>query len=213
MPLEKEIEVQFVWSQKMQNLMIDLFKKHGGQLRMTEAIQLGITRYTLYSLRDQGVIEPVTRGIYRLAELPPFSNPDLAAVSLRYPNSVICLISALSFHELTTQIPHQISIAVARNARPPKLDFPPLQAHRFSPQAFQSGVQMPLIDGVQVKVYSPEKTLADCFKYRNTIGLDVVLEALRFYKIRMEPNLSELLKQAKSCRVQKVMRPYLEAIL
>lgn len=189
----------------------EIFRKHGGQLRMSEAIAHGITRYMLYSLRDKGVIEQVSRGIYRLVELPPIGNPDLVTVSLRFPNAVICLVSALAYHDITTQIPHDVSVAVPRDSRMPSLDYPPIQAHRFSNEAYKSGIEEHLIDGVYVKVYSPEKTLADCFKFRNRIGMDVVLEALKLYKTRKKFDLGELLKYAKICRVEKVMRPYLEA--
>ncbi len=191
----------------------EIFRSCGGQLRMSEAIKRGITRYTLYSLRDKGVIEQVSRGVYRLVELPPISNPDLVTVSLRFPKAVICLISALAYHDITTQVPHNVSVAVPRDSRLPSLDYPPILAHRFSEQAYRSGIEEHQIDGVPVKVYSPEKTLADCFKFRNKIGMDVVLEAFKLYKARKKFNLSELLKQAKICRVEKVIRPYLEAIL
>jgi len=189
----------------------EIFRKHGGQLRMSKAIERGITRYMLYSLRDKGVIEQVSRGIYRLVELPPISNPDLVTVSLRFPNAVICLVSALAYHDITTQIPHVVSVAVSRGSRRPSLDHPPIQAHRFLNEAYNSGIKEHMIDRVPVKVYSPEKTLADCFKFRNKIGMDVVLEALKLYKTRKKFDLGELLKYAKVCRVEKVMRPYLEA--
>ena len=189
----------------------EIFRKHGGQLRMSEAIKQGITRYILYSLRDRGVIEQVSRGIYRLVDLPPISNPDLVTVSLRFPNAVICLVSALAYHDITTQIPHFVFVAVSRDSRMPSLDYPPIQVHRFSNEAYKSGIEEHPIDGVPVKVYSPEKTLADCFKFRNKIGMDVVLEALKLYKTRKKFNLGELLRYAKICRVERVMRPYLEA--
>jgi len=191
----------------------EIFRKHGGQLRMSEAIEHGITRYMLYSLRDKGVIEQVSRGIYRLVELPPISNPDLVTVSLRFPKAVICLVSALAYHDITTQIPHSVSVAILRGSRMPSLDYPPIQAHKFSKEAYASGIEEHLIDGVPVKVYIPEKTLADCFKFRNKIGMDVVLEALKLYKTRKKFDLGELLKYAKICRVEKVMRPYLEAMV
>jgi predicted transcriptional regulator of viral defense system len=189
----------------------EIFRKNGGQLRMSEAIKSGITRYMLYSLRDKGVIEQVSRGIYRLVELPPISNPDLVTVSLRFPNAVICLVSALAFHEITTQVPHFVSLAVPRNSRMPSLDYPPVRAHRFSNSAYTSGTENHLIDEVSVRIYSPEKTLADCFKFRNKIGMDVVLEALNLYRAQRKFDLNQLLKYAKICRVEKVMRPYLEA--
>jgi predicted transcriptional regulator of viral defense system len=188
-----------------------LFRKHGGQLRMSEAIALGMSRYSLYSLRDKGIIELVSRGVYRLVELPPISNPDLVTVSLRFPNAVICLISALAYHGITTQIPHAVSVAVPRDARMPSLDSPPVHAYKFSDAAFRAGIEKHQIDGVTVRVYSPEKTLVDCFKYRNKIGMDVVLEALKLYKSQKPFNLTDLLKYARICRVEKVMKPYLEA--
>ena len=189
----------------------EIFRKYGGQLRMSEAIRQGITRYMLYSLRDRGIIELVSRGVYRLVEMPPISNPDLVTVSLRFPGAVICLVSALAYHEITTQIPHNVSVAVQRDSRMPSLDYPPIRAHRFSKEAYGAGIEEHLIDNVTVKIYNPEKTLADCFKYRNKIGMDVVLEALKLYKTRRKSNFGEILKYARICRVDKVMRPYLEA--
>ena len=189
----------------------EIFREHGGQLRMSEAIGHGITRYMLYALRDRGVIEPVSRGIYRLVDLPPIGNPDLVTVSLRFPNAVICLVSALAYHGITTQIPHQISVAVPRDSRTPFLDYPPIRAHRFSKEAYKPGIETHRIDGVPVKVYSREKTLIDCFKFRNKIGMDVVLEALKLHKERNGFDLGALLDYARVCRVERVMRPYLEA--
>ncbi len=141
----------------------EIFLKHGGQLRMSEAIAHGITRYMLYSLRDKGIIEQVSRGIYRLVELAPISNPDLVTVSLRFPNAVICLVSALAYHDITTQIPHYVSVAVPRDSRIPSLDYPPTQAHRFSNEAYKSGIEEHLIDGVSIKVYSLENKIGIWF--------------------------------------------------
>lgn len=191
----------------------EIFRRHGGQLRMSEAIQYGISRYTLYKMRDNGLLEQVSRGIYRLVDLPPISNLDLVTVSLRFPNAVICLISALSYHGITTQIPHKISLAVPRGARMPSLDSPPVHAYKFSEEAFQAGIETDKIDGVPVRIYNPEKTLADCFKYRNKLGMDVVLEALKLYKSQRKYSLDKLIKYARICRVEMVMKPYLEATL
>lgn len=191
----------------------DIFRSHGGQLRMNEAIKCGITRYMLYSLRDKGIVEQVSRGIYRLVDLPPISNPDLVTVALRFPNAVICLVSALSYHGITTQIPHNVSVAVPRESRLPSPDYPPLSVHRFSEPAYSSGIEEQQIDGVPVKIYTPEKTLADCFKFRNKIGMDVVLESLKLYRGNMKFNIEMLLKYSKICRVEKIIRPYLEVSL
>lgn len=195
----------------MQEQAIEIFRKHGGQLRMSDAVKMGITRYMLYSMRDKGIIERVSRGIYRLVEMPAISNPDLVTVSLRFPRAVVCLISALSFHDITTQIPHEVSVAIPRDSHVPFLDYPPLQVYTFAEQAYRSGIEMHMIDNVAVKVYSAEKTLADCFKFRNKLGMEVVLEGLKLYKTRKGFQVDEILRFAKICRVEKVMTPYLEA--
>jgi len=191
----------------------EIFRQHGGQLRMSEALQYGISRYTLYKMRDEGLLEQVSRGIYRLIDLPPISNPDLVTVSLRFPKAVICLISALSYHGMTTQIPHEVSVAVSRDTRMPSLDYPPVHAYKFSIEAFESGIEKHQIDGALVQIYSAEKTLADCFKYRNKLGMDVVLEALKLYRNQKKFNMHKLLMYARVCRVDKVMKTYLEASL
>lgn len=197
----------------MKRLPETIFREHGGQLRMGEALAEGISRYTLYSLRDKGIIEQISRGVYRIKRMGEISNPDLVTVSLRFPKAVVCLISALSFHEITTQIPHEISIAVSQESRIPVLDYPPVKVHKFACEAFNSGIETHQIDGATVKVYGPEKTIVDCFKFRNKIGMDIVIEALKLYRSRKKFNLPELLRFAAICRVEKVMRPYLEAIV
>ena len=179
---------------------------------MSQAIGCGISRCTLYDLLDQGIVERVSRGIYRMTELPPISNPDLAIVGLRFPKAVICTVSALAYHEITTQIPRSVHVAVLRESRQPHLEYPPLRAHRFSGVAFHSGIEEHQIGGASVRIYSLEKTLADCFKLRNKIGIDVALEAIRLYKARKHTDISAIMSYAKICRVENVMHPYLEAI-
>lgn len=190
-----------------------IIRDRGGILRTAEAIKAGIHPRTIYQLRDAGILEQLSRGVYRLSDYGPVSNPDLVIVATRIPQAVICLVSALAFHEITTQIPHMVSIALPKGAESPRLDYPPISAHRFSSAAFIDGVDQHRIDGVKVKVYNTEKTLADCFKFRNKIGKDVVLEALKLYKTRRGLDLEKLLEYAKTCRVDKIMQPYLEAML
>jgi predicted transcriptional regulator of viral defense system len=190
-----------------------LFRCHGGLLRTSEALRLGIHPRTLYAMRDKGMLEQLSRGLYRLAELPPLGAPDLVAVTRKVPGGVICLISALAFHNLTTQIPHAVYIALRRGAEPPRLDYPPVRTFWFTGEAFTEGIATHTLDHVSVPVYTPEKTLADCFKYRNKLGLDVAIEALKHYRQRQRMRLDELLRLARICRVEKVMRPYLEAVL
>ena len=192
---------------------IETMRKQGGIIRTSWAIKNGIHPRTLYALRNEGKIKGISRGVYRLAELPQISNPDLVIAASRIPHGVICLVSALAFHELTTQIPHQVSIALKYGAEHPRIDYPPISVHRFSGKAFQSGVEEHNIDGVKVHIYNPAKTIADCFKFRNKIGMDIVLEALKLYKERKKFNVDELLKYGKVCRMEKVMSPYIEALI
>lgn len=190
-----------------------IIQAHKGIIRTTQALKAGIHPRTLYALRDRGELEQVSRGVFRLIELSPISNPDLVTVALRIPKAVVCLVSALAFHELTTQIPHEVSVALEKGAQSPRIDYPPVTVHRFSKNAFAAGIETHEIDGVTVRVYSPEKTLADCFKFRNKLGMEVVLEALKLYRSQRQFKSEELLKYACVCRVEKVMTPYLEATL
>ncbi len=192
---------------------IAVFKNHGGILRTAQALRMGIHPSTLYAMRDVGSLEVVSRGVFRLADAEPLGNPDLVTVATRIPNGVICLISALAFHEITTQIPHEIYVALKRGSEKPRIDHPPMKIYRFSGQAFTDGMVIHEIDGVSVRIYNMEKTLADCFKFRNKIGLDTAVEAVRFYRERRRVNVDALMHFAKICRVENVMRPYLEAIL
>jgi len=188
-----------------------LFRKNGGHLRTSQAIRLGIHPRTLYAMRDEGELECLSRGVYRLADLPPLSNPDLATVALRIPQGVVCLVSALSFHELTTQVPHEVYVAVRRDSEKPRLEHPPIRVFWFSAEAHEAGVQTHRIDNIDVRLFDPEKTLADCFKYRNKIGMEVFLEALRLYRERPKKKADAILRYATVCGVQRVIRPYLEA--
>ena len=189
------------------------FKECGGILRTAQALRAGIHPSTLYAMRDDGRLETVSRGMYRLADGEPLGNPDLVTVATRIPLGVVCLISALSFHELTTQIPHEVHVALPRGAEEPRLDYPPIRTYRFSGEAFTEGIEIHELDGVSVRIYNPEKTLADCFKFRNKIGLDTAVEAVRFYRERMPLKVNDLIDYASICRVKKIIRPYLEAIL
>jgi predicted transcriptional regulator of viral defense system len=183
-------------------------------LRTSEAIRLGIHPRTFYSLRDRGEIESVGRGLYRLTSAKPLANPDWAVVAAKTPRATICLISALSYHRLTSQVPHTIDIALPSHSRVPRLDYPPIRVFWFSEPAFSSGVEVVTNDGVKVRIYSPEKTIVDCFKYRNKIGIDVAIEALKSYRERTgKSNLKMLIKFAEIERVQRIMRPYLEATM
>ncbi len=190
-----------------------VFRKHGGVLRTMEALRLGVHPRTLYAMRDAGLLERLGRGLYRLADLPPLGNPDLFAVALQVPDGVLCLISALSFHEITTQIPHEVYVALRRGAEPPRLEHPPVRVFWFTGKAFAEGIETHELDGVTIRVYGAAKTVADCFKYRNKLGLEMALEALKTYLHEKRGSPDELLRFARVCRVEKAMRPYIEAFL
>jgi predicted transcriptional regulator of viral defense system len=190
-----------------------VFRRNGGVLRTSEAIRQGIHPRTLYALRDSGAIQSLSRGLYRLADLPPLSNPDLVIVARKFPRAVICLVSALAFHELTTQVPHAVDVALPNRVEHPALDYPPIRTFWFSGRAWSEGIRAYQVDDTAVRIYIPEKSVADSWKYRHKLGLDVALEALKLYRQRRGFDVTKLVEYARICRVERVMRPYLEALL
>jgi predicted transcriptional regulator of viral defense system len=192
---------------------IELFRQHQGILRTSQALGLGIHPRTLYALRDNGLVKPLARGLYRLAELPPLTEPDLVIVSFMIPDGVICLISALAYHAMTTQIPHAVDVALKKGSRRPRLKNPPVRFFWFSNASWQQGAATYMIEEIPVHITSPAKTVADCFKYRGKLGRDVAVEALERYLRRSDSDISELLHYARICRIETVVQPYLEALL
>lgn len=190
-----------------------LFAEHDGTLRTKQALALGIHPRTLYRLRDAGRLERVSRGVYRLASLAPLSNPDLVTVAIRVPRAVVCLISALDFHGLTAEIPREVQIALPRATHTPSIDYPPIRVFRFTGEALTAGIMDADIDGVNVRLYDPSKTVVDCFRFRNKLGMEVVLVALTRWRDRRIGKPADLLHYARQCRVERVMLPYLEAML
>ncbi|TVR46665.1 MAG: transcriptional regulator [Planctomycetota bacterium] len=192
---------------------LGLIHRRGGTIRTSDALRAGIHRRTLYAMRDAGQLELQARGLYRLTELDPLADPDLALVAERIPHGVVCLISALAIHELTTQIPRAVHLAIPRTARYPSLPEGVLQVYRFSNASYEAGITRVDHSGIPVQVYDADKTIADCFKYRNKIGLDLVLEALKARRRQRDWNPQHVLDYARINRVAKQMTPYLEAIL
>ena len=178
-----------------------------------EIAEAGIHRQVLSRLVAAGQIERVVRGLYKLPAQPITEHHGLAMAASSVPQGVVCLLSALQFHGIGTQLPFEIWIAIDRRSRRPALKYPPLRILRFSGAALTEGVERQRIEGQSVQVYSVAKTLADCFKYRNKIGLDVALEALREAWRARRFTMDELDHYARICRVQRVMRPYLEALV
>ena len=192
---------------------LKIINQHNGIIRTKDAIAKGIHPRVIYKLRDKGIIEEISRGLFRVSKNDSISNPDIVTIALKFPGAVICLISALSYYNITTQIPHMVYIALSKGAETPRIDYPPISVHRFSGDSFTAGIREEDIDGVKVKFYCPEKTIADCFKFRNKIGLDIALEALKLYKSNYRFDINKLMKYAKICRIENIMKPYLEATI
>ena len=172
-----------------------------------------MNRVGIRKLAAKGDLIQVSRGVYRVADAPLESHEDLALVALRKPEAVICLLSALRFHELTTESPGSVWIAVENHSRPPRIETLQLRVHYFSGDALREGVETHTIAGVPVRIYSAAKTVADCFKFRNQIGTKTAVEALKEAWQKRKVTTKDLYRFARVCRVLNVMRPYLEGVL
>lgn len=188
------------------------YAREQGVIRVRDAIAEGMHPEYLRRLCGKGLLMKIGRGTYILSDMDFSENIGLAQVAKRVPHAVVCLLSALLFHDLGTQLPHEIWIAIDRKAARPRLKYPPVRVMRFSGKSLSEGIEEQTIEGVTVRVYNIAKTVADCFKYRNKIGLDVALEALKDCRRRRLCSNDELWQYAKICRVSKVMKPYLEAL-
>jgi predicted transcriptional regulator of viral defense system len=189
------------------------FVRKGGILRPQDLQKKGLPSDYLWRLHKQGKLEKVGRGMYAIQGAELSEHQTVVQAALRVPHGVICLLSALRFHDFTTQSTFEIWMAIDVKARAPKEEIIPLRIVRFSGKALTAGVETHTIEGTAVKVYNPAKTVADCFKYRNKIGLDVAIEALRDCWRKKLATSDELWRYAKICRVARVMRPYLESVV
>jgi predicted transcriptional regulator of viral defense system len=192
--------------------VLNLARK-GGILRPRDLQSKGLPTDYLWRLHQKDKLERVGRGMYAIPGAALSEHQTIVQAALRVPHGVVCLLSALSFHDLTTQSPFEVWMAIDGKARSPKENIIPLRIVRFSGKALTAGVESRSIEGVTIKVYNPAKTVADCFKYRNKIGLDVAIEALRDCWRKKRATTDELWHYAKVCRVSRVMRPYLESVV
>jgi predicted transcriptional regulator of viral defense system len=181
-------------------------------VRAGELASKGIHPTTLSRLLERGIVERDGRGLYRLAGAEVSENHSLIQAAKRVPKGAICLLSALRFHDLTTQKPFEVWMAIERGTRRPTVDVPPLRVHYFSGETFTAGIEEQDVEGVKLRVYNPAKTVADCFKFRYKIGIDVALEALRDTLRKRKATVDEIWHYAEICRVAWVIYPYLEAI-
>ena len=183
-----------------------------GLVRPRDLTRIGLARAPLTGMVRRGELVRHGRGLYALPDAEISEHHSLAEAAVRVPSGVVCLLSALRFHDLGTQSPHQVWLAIHPKARLPQVDQPPIHIVRFSGPALMLGIEEHVVDGIPVRVFSAAKTVVDCFRYRNKLGLDIALEALRDY-IRREEGLDELWKLAQACRMARVMQPYIEASL
>jgi predicted transcriptional regulator of viral defense system len=183
-----------------------------GIVRSRDLEARGISRTLLARLVEEEFVVREGRGLYVTAQHEPSEAHSLVQVAKRVPEAVFCLLTALRFHELTTQSPAEVWIAIAEKARRPSLDHPRLRVARFSGAALTTGVETHQVEGVTIRVYSAAKTVADCFKYRNKVGVDIAVEALRDFTRKHRGGSSELARCARVCRVARVMQPYLDSI-
>lgn len=181
-------------------------------IRSRDLDKAGIPRIYLKRLVDRGSLQKIGRGLYSADETPASEHMSLLEVSRKVPRAIVCLLSALRFHELGTQMPSEVWIALDVKAWTPKIKYPPVRIVRFSGEALRFGIQEQRIEGGRIRLYSPAKTVADCFKFRHKIGTDIALEALRECYRQKKASMNQLWEAAKVCRVANVMRPYLESL-
>lgn len=191
--------------------MWELIRKVG-VVRVKDLKAAGVPSVYVWRFTQQGLLERLGRGLYAMKGGTVTENHSLAEAAKRVPHGVVCLLSALRFHEMGTQLPREVWLAIGPKARSPKPNGLALRVARFSGKALTSGIEEHSIEGVNVNIYNPAKTVADCFKYRNKVGLDVALEALRDCQKKRKATMDDLWKYARICRVANVMRPYLESL-
>lgn len=195
------------------NEAIELFETNSGIMRTAQATSAGVEPRTLYWMRDNGIVDQLSRGVYHLRKYSLPSNPDVTAVMTRIPKAVLCLVSALDHYEIGTQIPSSVQIALPKGIRTPNIDKPRITVFRMGEKSYSEGVTYFTDSGSEFAIYSLAKTVADCFKFRNKIGLDVALEALQEVMKTKKSTPSEIMQYAKINRVDSVIRPYIEALL
>ena len=193
--------------------ILDYFKKNGGIVRFSSLLKAGFHPDSLKALEKEGKVEKVARGLYRMTHYTFGSHPDLVIASLQAPKGVVCLISALSFYEVTNEIPKYVDIAILAGTRANKIKYPPVRFYRFSPKTWEAGIEIHLVEGHKVRVYNLAKTIADCFKFRNRIGIDVARAALKIAVTKKSTTPQEIMKYAKMCRVVKIIKPILETMV
>ncbi|MFA4843775.1 MAG: transcriptional regulator [Candidatus Margulisiibacteriota bacterium] len=193
--------------------LIAFFKKRGGLAGYAEIIAAGFNKALLKSVLNSGQVQKIDRGLYRLSAGSLLSNPDIVAALIKVPKGILCLLSALAFHEATSEIPRYVDIAIPRGKHANKIKYPPVRFYRFAPNIWEAGFEEHEIEGRGIRVYSLARTIVDCFKFRNKIGLDVARDALKVAVTEKGIKPKEIMRYAKLCRVESIIKPILEAII
>ena len=197
---------------RTQELMI-FFQKHYGIVRFSTILKAGFHPDSLSSLEKEKKVEKIARGLYRITDYTPGSHPDLVIASLQTPKGIVCLLSALSFYEATSEIPRYVDIAIPQRTHANRIKYPPVKFYRFALKSWEAGIEKHEIEGHEIKVYSLAKTIADCFKFRNKIGVNVARNALKVAVTEKGIKPKEIMKYAKICRVDSIIKPILEAMI
>ena len=193
--------------------LIQFLKQKGGMASFSELVKAGFNKALIkVSLANEN-IKRLDRGLYSLSEGMSSSNPDLVAISIKVPKGIVCLLSALAFHEATNEIPRYVDVAIPRGTHESRIKYPPVKFYRFSPNTWKAGVEKHEIEGYEIKIYSLAKTIVDCFKFRNRIGINVAREALKIAVAEKHVKPKDIMKYAKICRVDKIIKPILETML
>ena len=193
--------------------LMSFFQSHNGVARFSAILKAGFHPDSLSALEKEGKVEKIARGLYRITNYTPGSHPDLVIASLQAPKGVICLLSALSFYEATNEIPKYVDLAIPQGTHANRIKYPPVKFYRFVSKAWKAGIEKHEVESHQIRVYSLAKTIADCFKFRNRIGMDIARDALRVAITEKGIKPKEIMEYAKICRVDSIIKPILEAMI
>ena len=193
--------------------LVKFLKARGGVVRFAALLKAGFHSDTLATLEKQGLVEKMSRGLYKLSNSTVSSHPDLVSACLQAPKGIICLISALAFYEVTSEIPRQVDMAIPRGARVRKIEYPPVKQYHFLQEAWGAGIEERKIEGGSIRVYGLAKTVVDCFKFRNKVGVDVARDALKTAVTEKHVRPQDIMQYAKICRVKNIIKPMLESMI
>ena len=199
--------------QRKPDKLVNFFKRNGGIVRFSEILEAGFHPDSLQILEKENRVEKISWGLYKLSDYEFGEHSDLVIASLQAPRGVICLLSALSFHEVTVEIPKYVDMAIPRGSHTYKIKYPPVRFYRFSSKTWEAGIEEYTIDGNKIKVYNLAKTIADCFKFRNKISINIARESLKVSVTEKKIKPLEIIKYAKLCRVDSIIKPILETII